>query len=118
MNLFNNNNFIPAHMYRILFVLLCSLIITAMPTTSFAQSEQTPITGAGGVYCPQLSQTMVRGARDRTTIPPGQVTEFQKFISDYYDIDPYDIVTGYFGPLTHGMSCGSNRSRGCPHSGS
>lgn len=88
-------------MHRILSVLIFGLFMTAMPAASFAQSEDAPVSGAGGVYCPQLSQTMVRGARDRTTVPPGQVTELQKFISDYYDIDPDDIITGYFGALTH-----------------
>ena len=101
-------------MHRILFVLLCGLIITTMPTTSFAQSEQAPITGAASVYCPQLSQTMVRGARDRATVTPGQVTELQKFISDYYDIDPYDIITGYFGPLTHWHVVRFQQEQGLP----
>ena len=104
-------------MHRTLFVLLFSLIITAMPTASFAQSEETPITGAASVYCPQLSQTMVRGARDRTTIPPGQVTELQKFISDYYDVDPDDIVTGYFGSLTHGHVVRFQREQNLPSFG-
>lgn len=101
-------------MHRTLFILLFGLIITAMPATGFAQSEDTPIAGASAVYCPQLSQTMVRGARDRTTVPPGQVTELQKFISDYYDVDPDDIVTGYFGALTHGHVVRFQREQNLP----
>lgn len=50
-------------------------------------------------YCPTITRILERGSRDATT--GGQVTELQKFISGYYDINPAEIVTGYFGPLTY-----------------
>lgn len=32
--------------------------------------------------------------------PGGQVSQLQRFLSDYYDLNPDDYVTGYFGRLT------------------
>jgi len=58
----------------------------------------TPV--AGG-YCPKLVSTITRGARDLSTRPIGQVSELQRFISDYFDVNPDDIVTGFFGRMTH-----------------
>lgn len=52
-------------------------------------------------YCPKLTVALRQGSRDSTT--GGQVTELQKFLSGYYDLPPVDIVTGYFGPTTHGL---------------
>ena len=49
-------------------------------------------------YCPQLSTTMQRGARDVTT--GGQVSELQTFLTDYYNLDENIVVGGYFGKLT------------------
>lgn len=49
-------------------------------------------------YCPNLTVTMRRGARDATT--GGQVSELQRFIADYFDLDEEEIVTGYFGRMT------------------
>ena len=54
------------------------------------------------IYCPALSQTLQFGSRDSQTNPTGQVTELQTFLSDYYDLNPDDYVTGYFGRLTRG----------------
>lgn len=52
-----------------------------------------------GVFCPQLSITMQKGARDSTT--RGQVSELQAFLTEYYDLDENIVVGGYFGNLTH-----------------
>ncbi len=51
-----------------------------------------------GIYCPYLTITMQRGARDATT--NGQVSELQAFLTDYFDLDENIVVGGYFGRLT------------------
>jgi hypothetical protein len=38
--------------------------------------------------------------RDAATMPAGQLTELQKFLVDYYDLNPDDYIPGYFGRLT------------------
>lgn len=52
-----------------------------------------------GIFCPDLSKTMQKGARDATT--GGQVSELQAFLTSYYDLDENIVVGGYFGNLTH-----------------
>jgi putative peptidoglycan binding protein len=73
-----------------------SALAFLVPLVSLAQENQPPTGG----YCPQISQNLKRGDRDATTVPPGQVTELQKFLSDHYDLNPDDYVTGYFGART------------------
>src|SRR5215475_5695717 len=68
-----------------------SLII---PLSAFAQEDASPTGG----YCPTLTRDLKRGDLDANT--GGQVTELQKFIVDYYDLNPSDFITGYFGRLT------------------
>jgi len=55
---------------------------------------------------------MQRGARDVSY--SGQVSELQKFLSDYYDIDPEEIVTGFFGRITQGYVQQFQREQGLP----
>lgn len=76
--------------------LLLSFSLTALllPALSLAQENQPQ----PGVYCPHLTRDLKFRDRDATT--GGQVTELQKFLADYYDLDPSDYVTGYFGRLT------------------
>ena len=71
-------------------------VLAFLPLFTHAQ-ETAP---ASSIYCPALSQTLLFGMRDSQTIPRGQVTELQKFLSDYYDLNPDTYVTGYFGRLT------------------
>ena len=52
------------------------------------------------IYCPELSQSLSRGMTDDQTSPTGQVKELQHFLSDFYDIEQSEIMTGYFGPAT------------------
>ncbi len=73
-------------------------LASLMALPAFAQTADDYGTAATGTYCPVLSITMQRGARDVSY--RGQVSELQKFISDYYDINPEKIVTGFFGRLT------------------
>lgn len=69
-------------------------------------------TNTVGNYCPKLSTTMVRGARDVST--SGQVSELQKFISSYYDIDPEEMVTGFFGRITQSYVIRYQKEQGLP----
>ncbi|MBI4093616.1 peptidoglycan-binding protein [Candidatus Kaiserbacteria bacterium] len=72
------------------------LVALLVPTLSLAQD--TAHTSA--IYCPSLSQTLSFGSSDPRTVPRSQVTELQKFLSNFYDLNPGDYVTGYFGRLT------------------
>ncbi len=51
-------------------------------------------------YCPTISSTMQVGSRDSLTYPRGQVSELQRFLADWFDVDERDLVTGYFGRNT------------------
>ncbi|MBI5470526.1 peptidoglycan-binding protein [Candidatus Kaiserbacteria bacterium] len=66
---------------------------------------------AAGTYCPRLSQTLVRGSSGN------QVLELQKFLSDYYDIPPTTIQTGYFGRITQGYVIQFQKEQGLPSYG-
>ncbi len=66
-------------------------------------------------YCPKLSTTMQRGARDVSY--SGQVSELQKFFSDYYEIDEDEIVTGFFGRVTLGYVIKFQKEHGLPSFG-
>ena len=79
---------------------------------AFAQTSDDYGVANSGNYCPKLSITMQRGARDVSY--SGQVSELQKFISDYYDIDPDEIVTGFFGRITQGYVQQFQREQGLP----
>lgn len=63
-------------------------------------------------YCPKISLTMQRGARDSSH--GGQVSELQRFLSEHYDIDPEEIVTGFFGRITQGYVQKFQRQQGLP----
>src|SRR3989344_2625985 len=73
------------------------------PNTPFSVPPQQPDDYGTGVtapnYCPKLSITMQRGARDATT--RAQVSELQAFLTSYYNLDENIVVGGYFGNLTH-----------------
>lgn len=66
------------------------------------------------IYCPQLSQTLKRGMRDTQTVPPGQVSELQTFITDYYNLDENIVVGGYFGKLTQRYVIQFQQEQGLP----
>lgn len=82
---------------------------------ALAQTADDYGTSDSSNYCPKLSITMQRGARDAAY--SGQVSELQKFISDYYDIDPDEIVTGFFGRITQGYVQQFQREQGLPSFG-
>lgn len=65
-----------------------------------------------GIYCPQLSLTMMRGARDATT--KGQVTELQIFLADYFNVPEETLVSGYFGILTQSYVVKFQQQNGLP----
>ncbi|MBY0539393.1 peptidoglycan-binding protein [Patescibacteria group bacterium] len=69
-------------------------------------------TSTTGIYCPKLSSTMQRGARDAAT--GGQVTELQLFLSDYFNLNEEDIATGFFGRLTQSYVVKFQQEKGLP----
>lgn len=90
--------------------LVFSASFAAIP--AFAQTADDYGISAAGTYCPTLSTTMQRGARDIST--NNQVSELQKFLADYYDIDPTELVTGYFGRITQGYVIQFQKEQGLP----
>lgn len=89
---------------------IIGILMFAAP--ALAQVSDDYGTADSGSYCPKLSLTMQRGARDVSY--KGQVSELQKFIADYYDIDPDEIVTGFFGRITQGYVQQFQREHGLP----
>lgn len=77
----------------------------------FAQTDDYGTGTTSGTYCPQLSQTVVRGSSGN------QVLELQKFLSDYYDVPPTTIQTGYFGRITQGYVIQFQKEQGLPSYG-
>lgn len=69
--------------------------------------------GSGDIatYCPNLTATIQRGARGSL------VSELQKFLSGYYDIDPEELVTGFFGRITQGYVQQFQTEQGLPSYG-
>ncbi len=65
--------------------------------STYITDEETPQVSH---YCPILSSTIQIGARDSLTNPRGQVSELQRFLADWFDVDERDLVTGYFGRNT------------------
>jgi len=51
--------------------------------------------------CNLISAQMAKGARDISTSPRGQVSVLQAFLARRYNIPMDQILTGYFGDLTH-----------------
>ncbi len=78
---------------------------------AFAQTDDYGTGATTGTYCPQLFQTVVRGSSGN------QVLELQKFLSDYYDISPATIQTGYFGRITQGYVIQFQKEQGLPSYG-
>jgi len=87
------------------------LLLLASPLLASAQTADDYGTVTGG-YCPDLSTTFVRGATDAST--NGQVTELQRFLTDYYDINTQNIIVGVFGRITQGYVVRFQREQGLP----
>src|SRR3989344_1199202 len=88
------------------------VLLLASPLIASAQTEDDYGTGAdSGGYCPELSTTFRRGATDAST--NGQVSELQRFLTDYYDINQ-NIIVGVFGRITHGYVLRFQREQGLP----
>jgi peptidoglycan hydrolase-like protein with peptidoglycan-binding domain len=81
--------------------------------STFAQTDDYGATQQ--TYCPSLSITIQRGARDIYT--RNQVSELQKFLADYYDVDPSQLVTGYFGRITQSYVIRFQKEQRLPFSG-
>lgn len=67
------------------------------------------------LHCPRLTRALHRRDRDQTT--EGEVTELQKFLAGYFNINPIDIVTGYFGFLTESRVMQFQGGEGLPQVG-
>lgn len=93
-------------------ILVTTLAVLAFVPQSFAQVADDYETAIVGNYCPSISITMKRGARDSSA--SGQVTELQKFLSGYYDIDPQELVTGFFGRITQDYVLRFQKEQGLP----
>src|SRR5262245_25191749 len=79
---------------------------------AIADDYGTGTTPSEGIYCPALTRTMQRGARDATT--GGQVTELQLFLADYFGLNEEDLVTGFFGRLTQSYVVRFQQEKGLP----
>jgi peptidoglycan hydrolase-like protein with peptidoglycan-binding domain len=55
---------------------------------------------ANDIYCPAITKNIKKGYRDANS--NGSVSELQQFLADYYDIEPGQVITGYFGNVTRG----------------
>ncbi len=97
-------------------VVVASLFVLA--SFAYAQTDDYgDLAGTAEVaaYCPNLSVTMQRSARDASS--SGQVSELQKFLSGYYDIDPEELVTGFFGRITQSYVQRFQSEQGLPSYG-
>jgi|GEM_PF-6855325 len=73
-------------------------IASALLIFSLSNTTDAEAASEGLPYCPALSTALQRGARDATS--GGQVSELQKFLASYFDLDTEEIVSGYFGKIT------------------
>lgn len=93
-------------------------LFLAVPATSLAiiapPTDDTPENGGGSLYCPNLTQTLRRSMRDASTNPPGQVSELQTFLVDYFELDEEEIVSGFFGRLTQKYLTDFQQKTGLP----
>ncbi len=78
----------------------CCILVTCFPLYSIAQSTTDDTDAASQIYCPHLSTTFKKGYRDSNT--NGQVSELQQFLSDFYSVEPTQVITGFFGNTTNG----------------
>ena len=89
--------------------LFIASLVTLVPV--YAQTMPSTTTQTSS-YCPTLTITMVRGARD--TSSRNQVTQLQKFLASYYHVDTSVLVTGYFGVKTQSYVMQFQKETGLP----
>jgi arylsulfatase A-like enzyme len=70
------------------------------------------VLAGNAAYCPQLSQILLRGMDDTATSPPGQVSELQRFLSDYYGTGRPATATGEFNAATEALVLRLQEERG------
>ncbi len=80
-----------------------SLFLSSLSAITPAFAQITDDSGTGttpstGTYCPILTSIFQRRATDAST--HGQVSELQKFLADYYNLDDNILVGGIFGRTT------------------
>lgn len=81
------------------FIALLTIILSASYAEALVAQVPDDYGTDSNLYCPQLTQTLKRSMRDATT--GGQVSELQTFLSDYFNLDEEEYVTGFFGRSTH-----------------
>jgi hypothetical protein len=72
-------------------------VFLLVPLFSFAQTVSTT-TQSTSSLCPVLSYNLYSGQSDRKT--KGEVSKLQTFLSNYFNYDFSDLVTGFFGSKT------------------
>lgn len=104
------------------FLIVLGIFAVAIPVSAQFNDQNigettniTNTTVSVGNYCPNLMTTLRRGSRDSWT--NGQVSELQKFLSGYYDVNSQDIITGYFGRVTERYVVRYQREQGLPSYG-
>jgi peptidoglycan hydrolase-like protein with peptidoglycan-binding domain len=76
-------------------LLLATIFSLSSPASAIALEES-----QDDIHCPTITKNIKKGFRDANS--NGSVSELQQFLSDYYDIEPGQILTGYFGNVTRG----------------
>lgn len=120
----------------VIFVLLFSPLFASAQTTDGLQAQiqdliikinvlRNALTGAAAAglpddygtdepegYCPGLTRTLQRGATDARM--GGQVTELQRFLVSYYELDETTSISGFFGRITQANVIRFQREQGLP----
>lgn len=107
-----------------LFIYSVALLISFSALTAYAQvSDDTPTDpSSSGMYCPQLTQTMQKYSCDaglvssycKSFVAGTQVTGLQLFLTDFFDLDEAQTVTGLFGKTTQKYLVQFQRQYGLP----
>ncbi len=87
------------------------LIVCAAPFIASALTAAPRTTDTSG-FCPELTLTLSRGARDAAT--RGQVSELQVFLTDYFSLEEDELVGGFFGRLTQSYVQRFQQEQGLP----
>lgn len=99
-----------------LLLLLTSVTLASALTPPLPDDYGSTIGEDYPARCPNLYSTIQKGSRNQGEADI-QVEELQLFLSGYYDVDPTEIVTGYFGSVTHSFVVRFQREQGLPSFG-
>jgi hypothetical protein len=71
-----------------------------MASSTLGTSTKPTLKEARALFCPKIERSIGRGNSQATTT--GEVGQLQRFIANHFNLDPKDVVTGYFGSTTEG----------------